>query len=311
MAYYIAVDIGGTQIRAACYLDGQLEPLKIERRATQREGVSPEENLCLAIRSVWPDLGDVIAIGVASPGPLEQSQGLIITTPNIPQWRWFPIVDFLVSEFKVPVALDNDANLAALGEWKFGAGRGHHHLVYLTVSTGIGGGIITEDRVLRGSRGLAGELGHITILPDGPVCGCGQRGHLEALASGTAISRIAYEAMLKGENTILPGGSPPTAKQIAQAAIAGDKLSTRVIAQAGTYLGIALADFLHIFNPSIIIIGGGVSRSGDAFFKPLHKALRERALSQEYLTGLSIVTAALGDDPGLLGALALVQTNLS
>jgi glucokinase len=308
MSYLIAVDVGGTQMRAACYRSGSTTPVNLQRIPTQGGGRTPQENLLAVIQSVIPADGLVSAIGVASPGPIDLERNLIITAPNIPQWSNFPIVAYLEDYFHVPVALDNDANLAALGEWKFGAGQGYHHLVYVTISTGVGGGVIIEDRLLHGRRGMAAELGHITVDPAGPLCGCGQRGHLEALASGTAIARAAREAIQRGEPTSLPAGETITARHVAEAATRGDALSLRIINQAAAYLGCALADFLHIFNPTILILGGGVSRSGPVFMDPVRKALQQHALSPNYLEGLTLTMAAHGDEAGLIGALALAQS---
>lgn len=308
MNNYIAVDIGGTQLRAACYTEASTLPQSVVRRPTQATDHSPEENLIAAIEAVWPADRTVQAIGVASPGPVDLRQGLVIKAPNIPQWRNFPIVNHLRERFQVPVALDNDANLAALGEWKFGAGRGHHHLIYITVSTGIGGGVIIDDRLLHGVQGLGGELGHVTVLPDGPMCGCGQRGHLEAIASGTGITHAVRERILNGELSVINPSQSFSARDVSEAAIAGDALCQSVLAFASHFLGRALADFLHIFNPTIIIIGGGVSKSGDIFLKPMEAALRLAVMSPVYLEGLTVTRAALGDDPGLVGALALAQS---
>jgi glucokinase len=245
---------------------------------------------------------------VAAPGPTEPYEGIVFEAPNIPGWTNLPLKKILQERFNVPIAIGNDANLAALGEWRYGAGRGHRHLVYITVSTGIGGGVIIDNQLLLGERGLAAELGHITVIPDGPLCGCGQRGHLEAITSGPAIARWVEQELSQGIPSSLPIDKPLTAKDISQAATNGDELSRAALARAGTYLGIAIADYLHIFNPSIVIIGGGVSQSGDYFLDPLRAAMNEHVLSIQYVENLTLTVAALGDDVGLMGALALAQT---
>ena len=183
MSYHIAADVGGTQLRAACYATDSLKPFQVKRIATQVVGSTPLERLKTLIASVWPENQGVDAIGIAAPGPLDSNEGVVMAAPNIPGWVDLPLRKHLEDRFQIPVVVGNDANLAAVGEWKYGAGKGHHHLVYLTVSTGIGGGVIIDDRLLLGDRGLAAELGHVTVLHDGPLCGCGQRGHLEAIAS--------------------------------------------------------------------------------------------------------------------------------
>ncbi|HEX9028398.1 MAG TPA: ROK family protein, partial [Anaerolineales bacterium] len=203
--------------------------------------------------------------------------------------------------------LGNDANLAALGEYRFGAGQGHHDLMYLTISTGIGGGVIVRDKLMLGAWGLAAELGHVTIDPNGPRCGCGHLGHLEAYSSGTAIAAYVLVELLRGVPSALSTDPPPTTVEIAAAAEAGDPLSLEAFARAGKYLGIGLGNYLHIFNPSIVIFGGGVSRSGTLLFDPMKACLAGEVLSSAYIQNLIITTAALGDDAGLLGALALIR----
>lgn len=305
--YDLAVDIGGTHIRAAVYPAGEREPVVRGDILTQGEQ-PPHERLAALLRDLWPEPGIVRGIGVASPGPLDPYRGVVLATPNIPQWRDFPLVRFLQERFAVPVVLDNDANAAALGEWRYGAGVGHHHLLYFTVSTGIGGGVIVADRLLRGAAGLAGELGHVTVLPDGPLCGCGQRGHLEALASGTAIARAAEEELARGvPSRLAEAPRPLTAALVAEAARQGDVLAQAVLTRAAHFMGRAIADYLHIFNPTIVILGGGVVRAGEVYLAPLREALHAAVMSPAYLEGLTLTTARLGDDAGLLGALALLR----
>jgi glucokinase len=309
MSYYIAVDIGGTHMRAACYPKGDLDPDQFVSQETHQNNQLPQSILKSVIQEVWPKDAPVNAIGIASVGPLDLTTGSVITAPNIPEWLNFPIVDFLSDQFRVPVFLDNDANLAALGEWKYGSGVGHHNLVYVTVSTGIGGGVIIEDRILHGERGLAAELGHITVLPDGPLCTCGQYGHLEAVASGPAIAKSVKEAIQRGQRSILSADQIITSKMVANAATAGDELALTVLNEAAEYLGRACADFLHIFNPSILIIGGGVAQSGEILLDPLRQAVKRYTLSPEYMKNLTICPAALGSETGLIGALALAENS--
>jgi glucokinase len=205
------------------------------------------------------------------------------------------------------VHIDNDANLACLGEWKYGAGQGHSHVLYLTISTGIGGGVVSHDRLLQGYHGLAAELGHVTVDPDGPMCSCGFRGHVEALASGPAIARYVNEQLENGAKSSLRADPALSARQVSEAAQAGDALAIAAFARAGEYLGIAVSNYLHTFDPSVVIFGGGVSQVGDLLFKPFEDSLRQRVFHPRYLEGLVITRAALGDDAGLLGALALAR----
>jgi glucokinase len=304
---YIVADVGGTHIRAACFPIQSQVPIDVKRIPTQ--GLEkPHERLINLIASIVPKDEEIAAITVASPGPLDPFEGIVYEAPNIPGWNNLPLKKLIQEQFNVPVAIGNDANLAALGEWRYGAGRGHRHLIYITVSTGIGGGVIIDNQLLLGIHGFAAELGHITVIPDGPLCGCGQRGHLEAVSSGPAIARWVEQELSQGIPSILSAIKPVTAKDVAIAASKGDELAQAALARGGSYLGIAIADYLHIFNPSIVIIGGGVSQSGESFFGPLRAAMSEHVLSRKYLENLTLTTSALGDDVGLMGALALAQT---
>jgi glucokinase len=307
MDSYVAVDIGGTQIRVAVFPVESATPLVNTRTPTQGEG-SAVERLIGAIASVLPLAGNVRAIAMAAPGPIDPQRGIIFSAPNIPGWENLPLRDLIQERFGIRTLLGNDANLAALGEWRFGAAKGHHDVLFLTVSTGIGGGVIINDRMLLGDSGLAGELGHVTVIPDGPLCGCGLRGHLEAVASGTGIARYVQEQLASGRASSMSELCHPNSRQVAQAAEDGDPLAVEAMTRAATFLGVAVADFLHIFNPSVVILGGGVSRSGHLFLDPLREALFSHVLSPAYVQDLQISYAALGDDVGLMGALALAHT---
>jgi len=303
---FIVADVGGTHIRAACFPAQSQKPTIVKRINTKGPG-TPHDRLINLITDIIPKDEEIAAITVAAPGPTDPYEGIILEAPNIPGWTNLPLKKLLQEQFNVPVAIGNDANLAALGEWRFGAGIGHHHLVYITVSTGIGGGVIIDNQLLLGSHGLAAELGHITVIPDGPLCSCGQRGHLEAVTSGPAIARWVEQELSQGIPSKLPVNRPITAKDVALAASQGDELAQAALARGGTYLGIAIADYLHVFNPSVVIIGGGVSKSGEAFFGPLRTAMSEHVLSSQYLENLTLTASVLGDEVGLMGALALAQ----
>lgn len=305
MGLILSVDIGGTQIRAALFERGSLKPVRAERTRTEASKPGVYDRLETLVASIWPADGQVDAIGIASPGPLDPHAGVIIATPNIKEWRNFPLTEKLNARFGVPVVLDNDANLACLGEWKFGAGQGHQDVLYLTISTGIGGGVVSNGRLVQGYHGLAAELGHTTVWPDGPLCGCGKRGHIEAISSGTAIARYAREQLEAGRPSSLSGLSSITSRDVSDAAAQGDLLAIETLARAGRYLGVAVANFLAAFDPSIVIFGGGASNSGPALFDPFHASLRENIFDATYLTNLTFARAALGDDAGLLGAQAL------
>jgi glucokinase len=308
MSLTIAVDLGGTHIRVAAYEPNSTKPLFHKRTKTLASEPGVYNRLVSAIEAVWQ--ADVSAIGIATPGPLDPHTGTILSTPNINEWQNFPLAPKLSDHFGVPVYLDNDANMAGLAEWQFGAGQGHHDVVYLTISTGIGGGVISNDRLLQGFHGLGAELGHMTIDVNGPLCGCGRPGHIESFSSGPSIARYVNEQIRAGQkSTLLPAPDLSTV-QIADAALKGDALAISAFERAGHYLGIAVANYLAIFDPSILVFGGGVSQVGDLLFKPFEASLRKSVFHPHYLDDLVITKAALGDDAGLLGALALARLAL-
>ena len=310
MSVIIAIDIGGTQLRVAIFPHDSNIPILVQKAPTRGMEEGVYERLTDLIDSTWPK-DTVEAISVAAPGPLDPYIGLIIETPNIPAWKNYPLAEMLQSKYHVPVFLGNDANLALLGEWKYGAGQGHHHLVYMTISTGLGGAAICNDVLVEGNRGMATELGHITVLPGGPVCSCGVRGHLEAVAAGPAIVKYCCDEIEKGRDSLLKCETSFTAATVSAAAGKGDALAKEAFIRAGTFIGQATADFLHIFNPSIVIFGGGVSRSGDLILDPIKASMRRNVMAQSYLDGLKVTTAQLGDDAGLQGALASAHIRLA
>ena len=307
MRTIVSIDIGGTRLRAAAYKQDQFQPISQKRVETKAKEPNAFGRLINLLEDIWPKNENVDAIGVSSPGPVDPHTGVIMVTPNIKEWRDFPITAKLTDHFGIPAYLDNDANLAGLAEWKFGAGRGHHNVLYLTVSTGVGGGVIINDQLLQGHHGLAAELGHTTIQADGPLCGCGQPGHLESFSSGTGIERFVAEQLKAGRESLLQPDKKNSAHAISEAARQGDALSIEAYQSAGKYLGIGVANFLHAFDPSIVIFGGGVSQSGPLLFDSFHVSLKERVIHSRYLEGLVITRAELGDDSGLLGARALAE----
>jgi glucokinase len=217
----------------------------------------------------------------------------------------------LESKLECPVSVANDANLAALGEWRHGAGRGKDYVIYLTLSTGIGGGVIADGRLLQGADGLAPELGHMSVVPDGPLCGCGRQGHLEALAAGPALARRAQERLTAGEASERLAAAARdrelTAEDVGRAGLEGDPLAVAVISETAEYIGLHLAQLAHAFNPELFVLGGGLSRMGDLLFEPIRLALQENIMHPSFLEGLEVVPAELGDDAGLVGAMLMAS----
>lgn len=315
LPYVIAVDLGGTQIRAAlCDLQGQILR-RIARPTQAAEGPAAViQRLIDAISEAMEGTpADQIAgIGIGAPGPLNPVSGIILEAPNLPGWINVPLRNIISARFGRPTFLGNDANLAALAEYTFGAGRGRPDMIYLTISTGVGSGIIVDGQMLLGAHGLAAEAGHTIVNPDGPLCGCGHHGCLEAYASGTAIARdvaTRIKAGKKSRITKMVGGDPAKvdARVIGEAAKLGDKLAIQAFRRAGRHLGIGIANLLRVFNPTTIVLGGSVTKAGPLLFDPMWAAIKEYT-PQIYWEGLAIVPAALGDDVGLLGAAALAIT---
>lgn len=314
-SHVLAVDLGGTQIRAAlCDPQGQI--LRRVACATQAaEGPEPVIQRLIGAASEAREgipTDQISGIGIGAPGPLNPVSGTIREAPNLPGWINVPLRNIVSAHFGLPTFLGNDANLAGLAECTFGAGRGRSDMIYLTISTGVGSGIIVDGRMLLGADGLGAEAGHTIVNPEGPVCGCGHHGCLEAYASGTAIARDVAGRIKAGKKTRITkmaGGDPAKidAKIIHEAAKLGDKVAIQAFRRAGRHLGIGIANLLRIFNPTMIVLGGSVAKAGPLLLDPMWAAIKEYT-PQIYWEGLSIVQAALGDDVGLLGAAALAIT---
>ena len=310
----IGIDLGGTKIGTAL-VDSAGTIIAHdyqETHATEGQKAVIERMLDGARRVMAQarvNQSQVTAVGVVAPGPLDIEAGVVVAPPNLPGWDRVPLKQLIEDALGITTFLENDANAAALGEYRFGAGRGTEHMIYVTVSTGVGGGLILDGRLYHGANGMAGEIGHITIMPYGPRCGCGNRGCLEALASGTAIARQARERVARGVPTLiadLTGGDPEriTAKLIAEAASRGDVEAREILAEAMNYLGIGMANLVNLFNPELIVIGGGLTNIGEMLFGPVRRAIDRRAFRTPAQV-VRVVQAELGDNVGVLGAAAV------
>lgn len=316
----IGIDIGGTKISVVIVeSNGNI----LKKETFPAEGYKPPkgtlERLKNTIHSLMKSLSlnnkDIKGIGIGCVGPLDPKNGIIISPPNLPAWRNVHIKDEISSEFEIPVIMDNDANAAALGEKFFGAGRDVRNLFYYTVSTGIGGGLVINGKIYQGASFDAGEVGHTTILPDGPMCEyCKKNGCLEILSSGTAIARIAKESVSKKKDSIIlkladNDTEKITSQTVLEAVKKNDKTACVIWNDAVRYLGISVANIIQTFNPEMIVIGGGVSKAGDLLFKPLREIAREYSWQRGY-EACSIVPAQLGDNVGDLGAVSLVMSGV-
>lgn len=249
-------------------------------------------------------LKDIAAVGVSVPGPVVTDAGMVMAPPIMPGWDRFPIRDTLEKLWGVSVTINNDADLGALGEWAYGAGRGEKNLAFIKVGSGIGAGLIVDRQIYVGSTGSAGEIGHLTIDKNGPLCTCGNYGCLETFASGSAIEVQAQKLVESGKRTLLthPMGRKISVSDVADAARRGDLAAQEIIKQSGTFIGIALAGLINLINPSTVIIGGGVAQVGDLLTGPIRQEVKERSLrASEH--GVRITTAMLGRRSSLIGAL--------
>lgn len=312
--HVVAVDLGGTKILTAVVSDHG-EILAQHRADTPQTGVGPVLDVITAtvraaLRDARVPAGEIVGVGVGAPGPLNPDSGIVFDAPNLSGWRDVPLKQSLEARLSLPVFVEHDATAAALGEWWRGAGRGVHDLIYLTVGTGIGGGIIIGDRLVHGVTGTAGEVGHMTIDVNGPPCPCGRStGCLEALAAGPAIARMAREAIAAGKRTAvlaMAGGNPEEigAGHVEEAAQQGDAVAAEIFNRAATFLGVGVANLLNLLNPARVIIGGGVSKAGDLLFEPVRRVARQRAFERPGRDA-AIVAAALGDDAGPVGVAAV------
>ena len=307
----LAIDIGGTKV-AAGIVDTEGRILaRGEVPTFAAEGLEPVLGRIAGLgRDLLsrPEVADVSIhrVGVGCAGPVDLKAGIVFNPPNLPGWTRVPLMDRLRHELDLPVVLENDANAAALGEFRYGAGRGARSIVYMTVSTGIGGGIILEGKIWHGLKDAAGEIGHMTVCPDGPLCGCGNRGCLEAMSSGTSIARRAREMLAAGRQSELSQVAYPTSADVVRLAQKGDPVASEIWDQAVRYLGIGVAAVITILAPERVVIGGGVTRAGDFLFASLREHARER-VKLVPVESVPILSATLGPDVGILGAAAVAM----
>lgn len=301
------VDLGGTNIKVGLVsAEGtivhrhQAETLGERGPAAVARRICQAARQCVEAADVGPDA--VAGIGVGSPGTIDLENGVVLFSPNLPGWDDIPLRRMIEDDIGLPCALDNDANVAALAEQWAGAGRGASSLVLLTLGTGIGGGIVLDGRVWHGANGVAGEIGHMSINPDGPRCGCGNLGCLEAYASATAMVRRMHQAIQSGRETSLaPRLDDLTAQDIHKAALAGDKAARDNIEATGRYLGVGVSNIMHILNPQVIAFSGGVAAAGDMLMEPLLDEMEKRTLEASR-RDVKVCFAELPRDAGVIGA---------
>lgn len=315
--HVVGIDIGGTKL-ATVVADTAGNILHKVRKPTLAER-GPEYALQLLFDMVHETIElaglertAISAIGVSCGGPLDTETGIVYSPPNLPGWDALPLKALLEFEFEIPVTIENDANASALAEYRFGGGRGYNAVLYMTMSTGIGGGIVLDGQVYHGANDSAGEVGHQILLPDGPLCGCGKRGCLEALCSGPAIARRA-QAAVRNEKALAPalldlaGGRVEAlrSEHVLEAARHGDALALRLVRETAYYMGWGIANLVNILNPDIVLLGTIAIAAGDLLLNPIRKTVSELAMTRP-AEAVKIAPAQLGEALGDLAAVALV-----
>lgn len=309
--FTIGLDLGGTQVRAALVRAG-----KVLARTAARTDVSGPEEVMRQFRALVAEVSHaaggapIRAIGMCAPGPLDTVSGVIDHIPTLPGWEQFPLRNRLSAIFGIPAIVENDGIAAAFGEWQYGAARGLDHMVYVTVSTGIGGGVVVDGRLMHGARGMAGHVGHFTLAAEGPTCSCGRVGCFEAVAAGTAFGKRVRAAANKNPTSFLGRMAEKgivEGRHAVEGARAGDAACLALIAEEADWLGSGFASLLHLYSPQMLVMGGGVSVAFDLLEPGIRARIRHDAMAP--FREVPVVKAKLGDDAGLVGVaeLAVLQ----
>jgi glucokinase len=309
----LALDIGGTKILSGVVLPGgKIIARHFSLTCAEMGTDAVIEKMFISMNIVLGNAkikaNELNGIIIAAAGIIDVERGIITSSPNLPGWHDVPLAGIVGKKLKTDTYMINDASAAAMGEHRFGAGKGVGNLVYLTISTGIGGGLILENRLYSGKDGTAGEIGHMTIDINGPQCSCGNYGCFEVMASGKAMAKEAVKRIRQGERSHLTDAAANnieniTAAMISSAAKQGDRLAMEIVKSSAYYLGVGLTNVVNIFNPEMIIIGGGVSKMGEMLLKPARKVVKQRAFQLPAST-VRITRSYLGDDAGIIGAAA-------
>jgi glucokinase len=315
----LAVDLGGTQIRAALITPDRSVHCRRAEPTRDEDGVETVVDRIVEVvaevraAAAADGLPPAVGIGISSPGPLDQRRGVVLSPPNLRGWHDVPIAQRLAAGLGMPAFLERDTNVAITAEWRYGAARGTSDAVYLTVSTGIGGAVISNGRLLTGPTGLAGEAGHVVVELDGPRCGCGGIGHAEAIGSGTGIERAARELLDRGAAPVLAGlvedGEALDAALVARAADAGDADARAVLERAWVAVGALCASLVNLLEPEVIVIGGGIAEHRPRLFE-VARHERDRRVMPAFAGRTRIEPAALGGDVSLIGLLPIVNDRI-
>ena len=315
----LAVDLGGTQIRAALVTPDRVVHGRRAAPTGDEDGVSAtvariaEVAAGVRAEAAAAGLPEPIGAGISAPGPLDPWRGIVIGPPNLRGWRDVPLVEEVGGALGLPTYLERDTNVAVMAEWRYGAAAGAQNAIYITVSTGIGGGIVADGRPLVGQQGEAGEVGHLVVAVDGPICGCGGIGHVEAIASGTALARQGEELLARGDAPILArlaqAGEAVDARLVAQAADEGDGACADLLERAWVAVGALCASLVNVLNPEVIVMGGGIAENQPRLFEVVDQELERRVLPALH-GSVQIARAALGGDVSLIGLLPIVNQRI-
>jgi glucokinase len=306
------IDLGATKILSVAVTHGGRLLAEDLRPTPGTEGPDAViANMIASLRQAIANAGEaqLAAIGIDAPGPVDCARGIITSPPNLPGWHDVPLAATFEKEFGVPCVLENDANAAALAEHRWGSGRGSRHMLFLTVSSGVGGGIIIDGNLYRGASGAAGEVGHMTINARGARCHCGRRGCLEMYASGIAIARLGRRLVARRPDSLLARLArerPLSAKLVHEAADQGDESARKLIAEAGHALGVGLASLINVFNPQVIVLDGSLTKMGDLYLGPARETAQRGSFAQSW-SDVRIVVGELGDRSAALGAAAVAM----
>ena len=309
-----AIDLGGTSVRAAVvdanggiagFVAGATEASQGPDAVIDRIVDVLHDSLARASATT----SDLAAVGIGAPGPLDWATGVIHEAPNLPGWKEVPLAARIGDAVGLPAFLENDANAAALAEWQYGIGQGAMNLLYITVSTGVGGGLILDGELWHGAYGSAGEFGHMTVDFDGPLCDCGNRGCVEVIASGPDMAAWVAERITAGESSQLAGRSSLSGRDVVEAARGGDVLSVSALARAGRAVGFGVINVAHLVNLNAVVIGGGIANAGELLFDPLRATVRQHLL-ESTAPNLRLEPWSLGENVGLLGAAAAARSRL-
>ena len=301
----VGIDLGGTSIRAALATGVAEHGTPVKRHTPAAEGAVAVLDACAEAAQQAAAGATLERVAIGIPGPIDPVRGVVYAAPHLPGFEGVEAARLLGERLGCPVAIQNDASLAGYAEWIAGAGRGTTHFVFITVSTGIGGALVTDGVLHHGAAGTAGEVGHMPVELDGPPCGQGHRGCLEGLASGTAMAARAWSALDAGETSSLGAlaADDLNAQAIGEAAVAGDQLAIRLYAESGRAIGRAIGGLINLLSPEVVAVGGGLSSAGELLFNPLRAAIGEIAFV-EPARHCRVVSAGLGTDAGLVGAVA-------